>query len=342
MGVAMSKHADRWTGPHIVVATGCTVIAVAVAVLGFLDIYLTITHLLHQWWGDWAWTVIVLGEGAGVGAYLGWLLLEMRDNPPKRIRVFVACFLAAFAAASLGLNVLASKGSVADALSHVVVVGAFFGYLFYAKVLVERLSGTAHSRALEVAMADARQYAMDLCRDRKGRAWRWRVPVLLRRQILSGRLTDDVRQQVSLMVGARRTSGWEEKIREWVLGTEGLNLSARAEADARKAAQEIAASASPGEPESAPQAVPVARPQARSQTRSGPALKLSASRSRNMSPADLEPHVSAMLEKYGSVSEARIKRDLHVGAEKAAEALRLAKQNRTVVPMGQRAEAGSR
>jgi hypothetical protein len=37
-----------------------------------------------------------------------------------------------------------------------------------------------------------------------------------------------------------------------------------------------------------------------------------------------------MLEEYGTVSQARVKRDLHVSTEKAAEALRLAKRPRPV------------
>jgi hypothetical protein len=79
-----------------------------------------------------------------------------------------------------------------------------------------------------------------------------------------------------------------------------------------------------------------ARPRARSAALSGPALRLAASKSRNMTPSELEPHVSAMLQAYGTVSQARIKRDLHVSTDKAAEALRLAKQKRTVVPLSTR------
>jgi hypothetical protein len=40
-----------------------------------------------------------------------------------------------------------------------------------------------------------------------------------------------------------------------------------------------------------------------------------------------------MLEEYGDVSLNRIKDDLHVGTEKAQNALEIARRNRTVVPM---------
>jgi hypothetical protein len=88
--------------------------------------------------------------------------------------------------------------------------------------------------------------------------------------------------------------------------------------------------------ESEPETPSRARPAARPEARSGPALKLAASKSRNMTASELEPHVRAMLDEYGTVSQARVKRDLHVSTEKAAEALRLAKRHRTVVAFGGR------
>jgi len=95
-----------------------------------------------------------------------------------------------------------------------------------------------------------------------------------------------------------------------------------------------------GRPEASVQARPGARPQASPEHGPEFALRLTAARSRSMSPAGLAPHVSAMLETYGPVSQARIKRDLHVSTEKAAEALRIARRERTVVPMGTRHKGG--
>jgi hypothetical protein len=90
-------------------------------------------------------------------------------------------------------------------------------------------------------------------------------------------------------------------------------------------------------PETLSRARREARPKPRSEHAPSPALKLAASKSRSMVPSELEPHVTAMLEAYGDVSQAQIKRDLHVSTAKAAEALRLAKRARTVVPMAVRA-----
>lgn len=104
------------------------------------------------------------------------------------------------------------------------------------------------------------------------------------------------------------------------------------------------ASDSPGDaPEARPGTVfehasgpPPSTPGDRPQARRRPALKLAASKSRSMSAADLMPHVKAMLGEYGSVSMARVKSDLHIGSDKAAEALRLAiedKARSTVTPI---------
>jgi hypothetical protein len=183
---------------------------------------------------------------------------------------------------------------------------------------------------LAAALADARQHAVDLCRDRKGIFWRWGVPALLRRQILAGRLPDEVREAVRQKVSDGATGGWEAAVRAWVFRE--LNISAQAARADREAVASIAGS----EPQSVPDASPKPRPEARAEPRSGPALKLAASKSRNMTAGELEPHVSAMLEAYGQVSQARVKRDLHVSTEKAAEALRLARRNRTVVQIGAR------
>jgi len=75
-----------------------------------------------------------------------------------------------------------------------------------------------------------------------------------------------------------------------------------------------------GNPPDMPEGVPEASPPDRRRV----ALKLPASKSRSMTAAQLARHVGAMLDAYGHVSQPRIKTDLHVGTEKAAEALRIA------------------
>ena len=339
MTVMAPAHARTdWTLPQAILGITCGLLGVIIAVLGFIDIYLTITHLLHPVWGDWSWTVIVLGEGSFAGAYLGWLLLTLRDKPPRAVRVFLAAYLTAFAAGSFALNLYAGRGSMPGVVSHAIVVAAFFGYLIFMKVLVKRLSADPAARVLEVALADARQHAIDLCRDRKGIAWRWRIPSLLRRQIVSGRLPDEVRSDVAVKVSVGRTSGWEATIRDWVFRELNVSVTvAHADAKARAdIARDLASTTAPDVPADVPETMPQTRPQARPEARSGPALKLAAARSRSMGPGELEPHVTAMLEEYGDVSQARVKRDLHVSTEKAAEALRLAKRSRTVVAIGSR------
>ena len=331
----MADHARKgWTGFEAALGISCAALGITVAVLGFTDIFVTVNHVVAPWWGWLAWTVIVLGEGSGLGSYLGWLLLDLRDNPPRRVKVFCGCYLSAFAAGSLLLNVYAGRGSVPGTVSHGLAVIAFFGYLIFIKVMVRRLSADPAAERLALALADARRHAIDLCRDRKGILWRWRVPSLLRRQILTGRLPDEVRGAVSLKVSVGATGGWEATVREWVFRELRIDLIAAA-AD-EKAARDIAASTAASEPEPVREASPQPRPAARPERASVPALRLAASRSRSMTAAELEPHVTAMLEAYGTVSQARVKRDLHVSTDKAAEALRLAKRERTVVQFGTR------
>ena len=249
-----------WTFPQAVLAAACIVIGTGIAAFGFIDLYLTITHLIAPWWGSWAWTVILLGEGAALGAYLASLLALLRlVSVPRALAVFLGGYLALFAAGSLTLMLYAGRVSAPDLVSHAIVPVSFFGYLLLAKVLVRHLSA-APPTALDGARADARRYAMDLLRDRKGITWRWRpsVPSLLRRQVFSGRFPATVAAAVRESL---REYGepWEPAVRSWVLGAEGLNLTARAEADAQKAASAIASEA--------PVAVPVGTPAPRQPAR---------------------------------------------------------------------------
>jgi len=331
----MSAHAhEAWTVPQSLLAAACGIIGVTVAILGFIDIYLTVTHLLSASWGSWAWTVIVLGEGSGIGAYLGWLLLEMRDDPPRRVRAFIVGYLALFAAGSLILNLAASRG-VAGIASHVIVVVAFFGYLVFAKVLVKRLSASRSERALEQALADARQHAIDLCRDRKGARWRWRVPSLLRRQILTGRLPDEVRAAVTLKVSVGQTSGWESAIRAWVFRE--LRIDLLADAAERQAVASISSGATPAaaveaalEPAAvaAPKAVPVAAPKAPRAVVPDYSRKIPRGKGRGMSPAQLRPFAESRIKATGKTSKNDLKGWLGVGDEKVAEVLALIEADR--------------
>jgi hypothetical protein len=324
----MGSHARQgWTGLQASLAAVCAVIGVAIAVLGFIDIYLTVTHLLRASWGAWSWTVIVLGEGSFTGCYVGWLLLDLRDRPPKRIRWFLFAYLSAFAAGSVALNVDAAGRSFAAVASHLIVVVSFFGYLLFAKVLVRRLSADPSARALETAMADARQHAIDLCRDRKGLLWRYRVPSLLRRQVTSGRLPDEVRSDVAMKVSVGRTSGWEGTVRDWVFRE--LNIDVIAEAANAKAVRDIARSASESVTEAVAEAPPAAAPEPLPETPRKPvrttapdySRKPSRAAVKKLSGADLAPYVREILGADPAPAKQQVMDAFHVGAVKAGEAL---------------------
>lgn len=333
MSDVIASHArEAWTGAQMVLGTACTVLGIAIAFFGFTDIYLSVTHLLAAWWGAWAWTVILLGEGSGIGSYLGWLLLDLRDSPPRRVRAFLAAYLAGFAGVSLALMLYAGRAAVPDLLSHALIVAAFYGYLVFAKVLVRRLSADPAAREAEQALADARRYAMDLLRDRKGALWRWRpsVPSLLRRQVLTGRLPAAV---LTAVRESLREYGqpWEETVREWVLGPAGLNLSAQAEMASQKAAETIRQEVPEGVPQTVPEAPSGTVPEAVSgPSRSaspGAPRKPSPSAVKRMSGADLAPYVGTLLEGDPGLTKAAVMKALRVGEPKAAEALRIARRN---------------
>jgi hypothetical protein len=247
----MANHARKaWTGAEMILGTAVMLLGFAIAVLGFLDIYLSITHLLHPIWGDWSWTVIVLGEGSFAGCYLGWLLLVLRDRLPARVRVFLVAYLAVFASGSLVLMTYAGRGSLPGIASHVIVVAAFYGFLLFVKVLIHRLSADPAERAFEEELADARQHAIDLVRDRCGIFWRFTAPRLLRRQITSGRFPHAVMAAVRDSLKEYGQS-WEPAVGTWI--ADGLAVRVKAETRAetvhqditRKAAEALARQAPP-------------------------------------------------------------------------------------------------
>jgi hypothetical protein len=329
----MTSHA-RGTRPAAWRVLRAVIIAAGalLAPLFFADMFLTVTSLVRPSFGWWAWTVPAATEGSFIVLYLLDLLLQWAGKPMGWLRAAPY----PFAGASLLLNVYASRGSLPGMTGHGVVTVAFFLPLLAGEAAVRSLSRSEDDIVLAAALADARQHAIDLCRDRRGRLWRWQVPVLLRRQVLAGRLPDEVRTEVTVRAGAGRTSGWEAVVRTWVLRE--LNLPALAAKADSEAVAGIARGTSPGEPGTVPGASPQARPEPRPGARAAPVLRLAASKSRSMSGSELEPYVAAMLEAHGdaAVTQVRVKRDLHVSTDKAREALRLAKRNRSVVQMARR------
>ena len=257
---AMTRHRKGWTIPEGITAAACALLGTGAVILGFTGIYITIVPLLEPWWHWFSPLYLGTGEGSFAFAYLGWLLLTMRDEPPRKLVAGLLAYLGFFAAASLALCAYASAGNFADVLSHVALCIAFFGAGIIAKVLVHRLAADPVRRRTERALADARRYAIDLLRARLGLAWRFRAPSLLRRQVTTGRLCDAVREDVTAKVDEGRTSGWEGAVREWVLGADGLNLAAQAAEDARRAHASITRQAPPAPPAATLPEVPASVP----------------------------------------------------------------------------------
>lgn len=322
------KHARKdWTGSHVALGTAVATLGVAIGILGFLDIYLSVTHLLHPIWGDWSWTVILLGEGSFAGCYLGWLLLVLRDRPPARIRAFLVAYLSVFAAGSLVLNLYAGRKSVPGLASHAIVVAAFFGYLLFVKVLIHRLSADPAARAMEEELADARQHAVDLVRDRCGMFWRITAPRLLRRRITSGRFPHAVVSAVRNSLGEYGPS-WEPAVGTWVADGLAVRVKAQTQADAvheditRRASEAMAQSMHEAPPETSHEppsgdghetpSVTPARERARRPSKPRP---------RAMSDDELMPFVLDLFDDDPAPSIGAVRRATGTGPERARRLL---------------------
>ena len=329
----MTVQRRNWTIPEGIIAAGCTLLGLGALGLGFTGIYITIVPLLEPWWHWFSPLYLGTGEGSFAFAYLGWLLLTMRDDPPRRLVAGLLAYLGFFAAASLALCAYASAGNFANVVSHVALCVAFFGAGIFAKVLVHRLGADPSRRKEESALRDARQYATDLLRARLGPLWRFRCPSLLRRQVTTGRLCDAVREDVTMKVSMGRTSGWEKTVREWVLGPDGLNLAAQAEQDARKAAETIARASVPDQSAAAALApsgttVPATAPRQSRTVTGNSARKPSRAAVRKMTGTELADYVATLLDDNPALSRADVMEALHVGRPKAEQALATAQDRR--------------
>ena len=331
----MANHARKaWTGAEMVLGTAVMLLGFAIAVLGFLDIYLSITHLLHPIWGDWSWTVIVLGEGSFAGCYLGWLLLVLRDRLPARVRVCLVAYLAVFASGSLVLMTYAGRSSLPGIASHVIVVAAFYGFLLFVKVLIHRLSADPAERAFEEELADARQHAIDLVRDRCGIFWRFTAPRLLRRQITSGRLPHAVLAAVRDSLREYGQS-WEPAVGTWI--ADGLAVRVKAETRAetvhqditRKAAEALARQALPAPagapPAEAAQQVPAPpsrkAPAGTGQKPSAGAGQRAKRKGRKATDEDIREAIRELFADGRPVTKYRVMDQLPVGDERAGRLL---------------------
>jgi hypothetical protein len=206
-------------------------LAVADTPVFFIVMFTSVNGLLGPFFDGWAWTVPVATEISFTVLYLLELLLEWRDRPARLLRL--APFL--FAGASLWLNVYAAHGSLPAAVGHGVITAAFFIPAVVIKAAVRRLLVSPAQRAQEVALVDARAHARDVLRSSLGPLWRWRCPVLLRRQLRSGRLPAAVLEAVATGSAA----AWEPAVEGWIAAAVALPerfsaslAAARAEASA--------------------------------------------------------------------------------------------------------------
>lgn len=194
-------------------------LAAMLAPVFFLDMFLTVTHLLGPSFGRWAWTVPAATEGSFTVLYLLDLYLQHLGKPMGWLRWAPY----PFAAASLFLNVYASWGNIPAMTGHAVVTIAFFLPLLAGEAAVRSLSVSEAAVRFTTEMADARRYALDLVRDRKGIWWRLKVPSLLKRQILHSRPPAAVTAAVNDGLAFGGAAKWEPAVEEWV--TNGLTQS---------------------------------------------------------------------------------------------------------------------
>jgi hypothetical protein len=341
------------TRPQRMLAALIMLLGAAAAPLFFTVMFLTVNDMLGPYFDGWAWTVPVATEITFVLLFLLAVLFEWIGRPRR------ALWLAPypFAVISAFLQVSAAHGSIPAMAGHLAVTMAFFVPVTFAKTAVRTLLVSDAERTRALALADAKAHARDILRSALGVLWRWRTPVLLRRQLRSGRLPAKVLEAVDNGARFGGASVWEPVVEAWIAAAVALPeraaealRAARAEparsmpdghvpdtaAGVREARQETPLEPAPEHASGMPETALQARPARASK----PALKLTAARSRSMSPDKLAEHVAAMLDEYGDVSLNRIKTDLSVGTEKAKEALEIARSNRArVIPIGERRQA---
>ena len=214
--------------------------AVILAPVFFVVLYLTVTALVRPSFGFWAWTVPVATEGCFVLLYLLDIRLALAGKPMGWLRLTPY----PFAGASLFLNVYASRGSIPGMVGHAAVTVAFFLPLIVAEAAVRRMAVSEEDAALAREMADARRYALDLVRDRKGVLWRLRVPSLLRVQILRARPPAAVSEAVSDGARFGGAAKWEGPVETGVIRglTRGDKVAAEVKREKRVIEQSVTAS----------------------------------------------------------------------------------------------------
>ena len=234
--MATPKHARELSDGQHRLALIITVTACALAPVFFAVMFESVVHLLGpSFW--WAWAVPVATEASFVILFMLDVLLEWCGKPMGWLRWAPY----PFAAASLWLNVYSAKGDTAAMVGHGVVTVAFFLPLLAAKAAVRKLSVSDEDVKVGAEHAAARRYAMDLVRAQKGIAWRWRIPSLLRTQIVRGRFPAHVMTAVNDGAVFGGAAKWEAAVEQLV--TDGLTQRVRMTAAVKRQERQIEASA---------------------------------------------------------------------------------------------------
>jgi hypothetical protein len=216
------------TGGQRFLAVLAVVLEMALAPVFFLVMFVTVNTMLGPSFGFWAWTVPVATEITFALLLVLAILFEWMRRPVPAL--WKLPYL--FAALSSFMNVWAGRGSVAGIAGHLAVTAAFFIPLGFAKTTVRKLIVTPAERQRAQAIADARAHATDVLRSALGPFWRQRTPLLLRRQIRSGRLPAAVMGAVETADAAK----WEPAVQAWI--TAAVTLPARV-AEALRAASAV-------------------------------------------------------------------------------------------------------
>jgi hypothetical protein len=298
----MGKH-STFTVLHKWLLAGFAILGFLLTPLAFLVMFLTVNDLLGPYMDGWAWVVPLGTEVGFMGLFLADILLEAKGVPAAVLHMMPYLF----AALSLWLNVEAARGHVVGMVGHSVLPLVFFGYLLAAKLLAKRLSVSTSERQRRTDVSDALAHARDILRA-ADRWWRFRAPVLLRRQIRSGRLPAAVLEAID-QGGASR---WEPVLESWITRSLALPEGVAAQlAAAREAASQVTLAATPevtpelpaqvnpeavpGHAPSQPEVTPAATPQVRPRRKP-------AARPARISDADLKREIKAEFDADPSVS----------------------------------------
>jgi hypothetical protein len=248
------KHSRRdkwdWLLRLIVVLTALLV------PLCFYELFHVTTTLLYPYIGDRAWIVPAAVEGGFTISFLLDLWLQHKGKPQAWLRWVPY----GFAVASLLIQVWAAHGVIPAMVANTAVTAAFFLPLIASERAVKSLAITDDEVKEMRERGDAMRYARDLMRDRKGIWWRWRVPSLLRVQILHARPPAAVLKAVQDGSRFGGATEWEPAVETWVAGalTRGDKMAVTVERQRRTIAasavtSETAPAAASGSPRPARQ-----------------------------------------------------------------------------------------